>query len=289
MRSLLKPLALVLALAPAAAGAQQAETLADIRQELAVLFVELQKLKRELSTTGSAAQPSGGGPILDRVNAIEARVQTLTANTEELEFRIDRVVRDGTNRLGDLEFRLCEIEPDCDIAGLEPGDTLGGVAPVTGGGAAVPAPGTDADTSTDTTTDTDTGATPQLAVSEREDFDRAQAAMEAGEHAEAAERFATFLADYPGSPLSGQAGLMRGRALEADGRQSAAARAFLDTFSAAPEGAEAPQALYLLGRALGRLGQADEACVMLGQVAPRYPEAQAVAEAEAEMARLGCP
>jgi len=289
VRSLLKPLALALALAPAAAGAQQAETLADIRQELAVLFVELQKLKRELSTTGSAAQPAGGGPLLDRVNAIEAQVQTLTAKTEELEFRIDRVVRDGTNRVGDLEFRLCELEPDCDIAGLEPGDTLGGVAPQTGGGAAVPAPGTDADTNTNTGTGTGTDATPQLAVSEREDFDRARAAMEAGDNAEAAERFATFLADYPGSPLSGQAGLMRGRALEADGQQSAAARAFLDTFSAAPEGAEAPQALFLLGRALGRLGQADEACVTLGQVAPRYPEAEAVAEAEAEMARLGCP
>ena len=33
-------------------AAQDAETLADIRQELTVLYVELQKLKRELSTNG---------------------------------------------------------------------------------------------------------------------------------------------------------------------------------------------------------------------------------------------
>jgi len=278
MRATLKVIAAALLLAPAGgAAAQDAGTLADIRQELAVLFVELQKLRRELSTTGGAARPAGGGPLLDRLNAIEARVQTLTANTEELEFRIDRVVRDGTNRIGDLEFRLCELEPDCDIAGLEPGDTLGGLAPGTGGGTASPAPD-----------DTDEAEGPQLAVGEREDLERAQAAFEAGEHAEAADRLANFLADYPGSPLAGKAGVMRGRALEADGQQSAAARAFLDTFSAAPEGPEAPRALYLLGRALGRLDQTEEACVTLGQVAARYPGAAAVAEADAEMARLGC-
>ena len=276
MRATLKALAVALLLVPSGAAAQDDGTLADIRQELAVLFVELQKLKRELSTTGGAAQPAGGGPLLDRVNAIEAQVQTLTAKTEELEFRIDRVVRDGTNRVGDLEFRLCELEPGCDIAGLEPGDTLGGVTPETGGGAAPVA------------SDEGDADGPQLAVGEREDFERAQAAYEAGDHAEAAERLATFLADYPGSPLAGQAGLLRGRALEADGQQSAAARAWLDTFSAAPDGAEAAQALYLLGRALGRLGQTEEACVMLGQVAARYPGAEAVAEADAEMARLGC-
>jgi tol-pal system protein YbgF len=279
MRATLKALAAALLLAPAGAAAQNDGTLADIRQELAVLFVELQKLKRELSTTGGAAQPAGGGPLIDRVNAIEAQVQNLTAKTEELEFRIDRVVRDGTNRVGDLEFRLCELEPGCDIAGLEPGDTLGGVEPQTGGTGLLGGGGGAATGGEDG---------PQLAVGEREDFDRAQAAFEAGDHAQAADLLAGFRNDYPGSPLAGQAGLLRGRALEADGRQSAAARAYLDTFSTAPDAQEAPEALFLLGRALGRLGQTDEACVTLGQVAPRYPGTGAASEAAAEMARLGC-
>src|SRR6056297_3384960 len=127
MRYLAVTLAATLALAPVGAGAQSTETLADIRQELSVLFVELKKLRRELSTTGGAGQLSGDGSILDRVNAIESEVQRLTGKTEELEFRIERVVRDGTNRLGDLEFRLCELEPECDISNFEPGSTLGGV------------------------------------------------------------------------------------------------------------------------------------------------------------------
>jgi len=276
MRYLAVTFAATLAVAPVGVGAQSTETLADIRQELSVLFVELKKLRRELSTTGGASQLSGGGSILDRVNAIESEVQRLTAKTEELQFRIDRVVSDGTNRVGDLEFRLCELEPDCDIANLEPGSTLGGVEPVTSGGGAVAAP------------DGGSGDGPQLAVGERDDFERARAALEAGEYEAAAEQFAAFQQAYPGGPLSGQAGILRGEALDGAGRKSDAARAYLETFSAAPDGAEAPEALFRLGRSLGQLGQTDEACVTLGQVAARYPGAAAVAEAQAEMTRLGC-
>jgi tol-pal system protein YbgF len=268
MRYLAVTLALTLALAPAGAGAQNTETLADIRQELSVLFVELKKLRRELSTTGGAGQLSSGGSILDRVNAIESEVQRLTAKTEELEFRIDRVVSDGTNRVGDLEFRLCELEPDCDISGLEPGDTLGGVAPATGSGGAIAAAPDEG---------SDDGG-PQLAVGERDDFERAAAA----------EQFAAFRQAYPGSPLSGRAGLLRGEALDGAGRKSDAARAYLETFSAAPGGEDAAEALFRLGRALGQLGQTEEACVTLGQVGARYPDAAVVSDAQAEINRLGC-
>jgi hypothetical protein len=42
------------ALWPLGAAAQDDQTLADVRQELTVLNVEIQKLRRELSTTGTA-------------------------------------------------------------------------------------------------------------------------------------------------------------------------------------------------------------------------------------------
>ncbi|MEO0677810.1 MAG: tol-pal system protein, partial [Pseudomonadota bacterium] len=98
-------LGLVVGLTAAPAMAQQDQTLADIRQELSVLFVEVQRLKQELNTSG-APSGTGGGSVLDRVNAIEMELQQLTSKSEELEFRIDRIVRDGTNRIGDLEFRI---------------------------------------------------------------------------------------------------------------------------------------------------------------------------------------
>ena len=268
--------AIAIAFAPVGAVAQDTQTLADIRQELSVLSVELKTLQRDLSTTGGPNLPSGGGSILDRVNALEREVQRLTGKTEELEFRIERVVREGTNRLGDLEFRLCEMDSDCDISTFEPGSTLGGVSAPEGTQGAVAMPEQDGD------------ETSQLAVGERDDFERAQAALEAGDQEAAAEQFAAFLQAYPGGPLSGRAGLLRGEALDAAGRKSDAARAYLETFSAAPSGDEAPEALFRLGRALGQLGQAEDACVTLGQVVERYPDAAAVPDAQAEMARLGC-
>mgnify|MGYP000635975959 CR=1 FL=1 len=44
-----------LAFGPVAAQAQDAQTLADVRQELTILNVEVQKLRRELSTTGGTS------------------------------------------------------------------------------------------------------------------------------------------------------------------------------------------------------------------------------------------
>lgn len=266
-------------LAGAAAAQQDRDaTLADIRQELSVLFVELQKLKRERSTTGGAGTLAAGGSVIERVSAIESELQRLTAKTEELEFRIDRIVRDGTNRLGDLEFRLCELESDCDIAQLEAGTTLGGDLPETGDD---PAPA-------EPPIDDGAAGEAEFAVGERADFDAADTALAEGDYAAAAEGFARFRENYPGSPLEAEAGLKRGEALEAAGKTSRAARAYLDTFSAAPNGPQAPQALYRLGRALGQLGQTEEACVTLAEVGYRFPGGGPAQQARAEMQALGC-
>jgi tol-pal system protein YbgF len=125
-------------------------------------------------------------------------------------------------------------------------------------------------------------------VAERDDFDRARAAFEAGDYAAAATALEAFTQTYPGGPLSAQAHFLRG---EAEARQDAwnrAARAYLDSFTAAPDGELAPAALLALGRSLGRLGQVEEACVTLAEIAVRYPGDPAVSAAESERFNLGC-
>ena len=53
------------------AAQSQAETLADIRQQLSVLYVEVQRLNRELSTTGGVAGGAGtSGSALQRIDAM---------------------------------------------------------------------------------------------------------------------------------------------------------------------------------------------------------------------------
>ena len=249
----------------------RAQTLADIRQELSVLFVEVRNLSRELSTTGGASDPTVGGSVLERVGAIESELQRLTAKTEELELRVDRIVRDGTNRIGDLEFRLVELEGG-DLSQLGETSTLGGGALPT----ATPAP------------EETTLPQAEMAVGERADFEAAEAAMVAGNHTEAAALFAAFRSNYPGGPLSDRAGISQGAALEAAGDVAPAARAYLDVFSANPQGAAAPEALFLLGRSLGRLGQTEEACLTLTEVGTRFPGSDKVLEAQSAMQNLGC-
>lgn len=257
---------------PLAASAQDDRTLADIRQEMTILYTEVQKLRRELSTTGGAAVNSGGASVLERVGAMESELQRLTAKTEELENRIDRIVADGTNRIGDLEFRLVELEGG-DVSALGETTTLGGGAtPVV----AAPQP-------TETTTDQ-----ASLAVGEADDFERAKAALASGDFRGAATLFETFNQTYPGGPLAAEADLRRGEALNGLGDTREAARAFLASFSAAPQGPLAPDALFELGRALGALDQVQEACVTLGEVSNRFPESAADARARAQSQSLGC-
>tara|TARA_R110002094_G_scaffold123174_3_gene117935 strand:- start:1386 stop:2213 length:828 start_codon:yes stop_codon:yes gene_type:complete len=266
-------IALGVLVSPAALHAQDAQTLADVRQELTILNVEVQKLKRELSTTGSISVDTGSGSVLERVNAMESELQRLTSKSEELENRINRVVADGTSRIGDLEFRLVELEGG-DISTLGETSTLGGE-----GQTSTQAPLTAPATPTDTAS---------LAVGEAADFERAQEALASGDFRGAADKFATFNQTYPGGPLAAEAELRRGEALNSLGDPREAARAFLASFTADPAGPVAPASLFELGRALGALGQTQEACVTLSEVSVRFPESPAVAQAEVERTKIGC-
>ena len=272
---------LVLALLPQGVKAQDDQTLADIRQQLTVLFVEVQRLRRELSTTGGAAVQTGGSTVIDRLTVMEGELQRLTSKTEELEFRINRIVEDGTNRIGDLEFRLVELEGG-DVSALGETTTLGGE-----GQTGAPAP-SGAGQAVGAVVPPATVGASELAVGEEDDFKRAQTALSEGNHSAAAEQFAAFSRNYPGSPLSAGAELGRGDALEAMGDTREAARAYLASFSVAPAGPLAAQALFRLGRSLGALAQTSEACVTLAEVGVRFPADPAAASAAQEMQKLGC-
>jgi tol-pal system protein YbgF len=274
-------LGLVLALLPFAAVAQdRTQTLADIRAELAGLAAEFNALKAELVSSGAAATGAAGGDALQRMDTIEAELARLTARTEEVELKLNRVVSDGTNRIGDIEYRLCEVTEGCDVTTLGATSVLGGDAGGAVAGGTVIAPVV-----------TDPGPAAggaELAVSEQADFDRAKEVLATGDFRGAEQLFATFAQSYPGGPLTQEALFLRGEALTNLGETSNAARAYLDAFTAAPEGPIAPDALLKLGQGLGTLGQVQEACVTLGEVGVRYSGSAAANQAFVSMQGLGC-
>ena len=272
-------------LAAAPAMAQDAETLADIRQELATVYVSMQELKRELSTTQGASGGAVAGSVLDRVNAIEAQLQALTSRTEEMQNQIDRVVTDGTNRIGDLEFRVCEIEPGCDFGDIGETLPLGGTAPATSGGGGQQAVITP-DNGNGGTTAPSTG--PAMAVAEQADFDRAKAALDSGSFQSAVDLFASFTQSYPGGPLTSAAHFWRGEALYELSKVPEAARAYLESYSSDPQGPMAADALFKLGTSLADLGQNVEACTTLGEVQVRFPDSDVAFDAGAARRSIGC-
>ncbi|WP_455750029.1 tol-pal system protein YbgF [Rhodobacter capsulatus] len=268
--------ALVLALAAPAFAADK-QTLADIRAELAQVSAQLQELRSELVASGaSGLQAAGGASALQRMDTMEAELTRLTAMTEQLKDRVDKVVKDGTNRVGDLEFRVCELEEGCDPSSVGQAQPLGGAAPA----AAAAAPAASGGAAS-------TGGT--MAMNEQADFDRAKGVLDQGDFRAAADLFKTFAETYPGGPLTGDAGYLRGEALMKAGDVPGAARAWLDGFSAEPEGKRAADDLLELGKALGTLGQKTEACATLTEVPARFPGSEAAGKVAAAQASLGCP
>jgi len=254
----------------------QSQTLADIRQELEFVYGEVLRLRRELSTSGSTGLPvASSAPALQRIDALEQEVRRLTGDVEQQQFRIEQVVKDGTNRIGDLEFRLCELEKGCDVTNLDRTAPLGGmVVPKAGnsGGASTASPPVATD----------------ITASEQNSFNQAFAAYEAGNFPAAAIMFESFAMAFPSGPLSGEAYFWRGEALAASGNWSDAALSFLESFSGSPAGVKAPDSLYRLGMSLAQLGQVQEACLMLSEVPVRYPASAVVTQSKAEYSGLGC-
>ena len=279
-------LVLCLALLPLPAFAQdKAQTLADLKAELGQLSAQFNGLKAELVQSGAAATGAAGGDALQRMDAMEAELTRVTAKAEEIELKLNRVISDGTNRIGDIEFRLCEQTEGCDPSNIPETPILGGdtaAAPA----AADPALAAGTDTGTDTAAAADA---PELAMGEKNDFDRAKAVLGQGDFRAAADLFATFTQSYPGSPLSAEANFNRGQALTKLDDTANAARAYLEAFSGKPDGPFAAESLLKLGQALGALGQVPDACVTLAEVGNRFPATIHATNAQVSMQGLGCP
>lgn len=103
--------------------------------------------------------------------------------------------------------------------------------------------------------------------------------------------FDDFLRAHPNDPLAGNAQFWLGETHFVRGQFKAAASAFLKGYRSYGRSAKAPDSLLKLAMSLSRLGQRDEGCSALNELAARYPQATADVKnrAAAEKQRAGCP
>lgn len=268
-----RALAVLLTLALPVQAAPDAATLADMRAEVTALRTQLQSLRAELVASGAAGfQAAGGSSAIDRMNAMEAQLMRLTNQAEQLQNRVSRIAGDSERRLADLEFRLCEAEPGCDLSALTVPQAQAGVSPQL-------APSAPAASG---------GGQPAPTQAEQTDFDAARAAMESGDHARAAQMFADVAETHAGGPLTAEALFLRGQALDLSGDPRAAAAAWLEGFAADPDGARAGESLLGIARVIEGQGDATAACLYLAEVPARFPGSPQAVEAEGHITRLGC-
>ena len=265
LRSTLFSFAMV-ATAAVALAQDQTRNLADIRTELGYLSSQIQGLRSELVESGAAQSTTASGSALGRVDAIENELRVLTGQLEELQYRIEKIAKDATNRVGDLEFRVTELEGG-DVA------SVGKTRPVGGGFSSAL---------------NDVSDDVELTVVEKSDYEVALASLADGSFAQAVDQFDTFIITFPGGPLTAGAQFHKGEALGGLGDWKSAGRSFLDSFSSAPSGQTAPKALYWLGVSLGNLGKSSEACQTLSEVGVRFPADTSATDAVNEMTKLGC-
>ncbi|MFN4061638.1 MAG: tol-pal system protein [Paracoccus hibiscisoli] len=270
---LVSALILALSLAAPAQAAPDAATLADMRAQVSQLRSQLQGLRAELVASGAAGfQAAGGSSAIDRMNAMEAQLMRLTNQAEQLQNRVNRIADDSERRLADLEFRLCEAEPGCDLSALTVPRPPSGVSPQL----APSAPAVNG------------GGQPASTQAEQTDFDAARAVMAAGDHARAAQLFADVAETHAGGPLTAEALFLRGQALDLSGDPRAAAAAWLEGFAADPDGARAGESLLGIARVIEGQGDATAACLYLAEVPARFPGSPQAVEAEGHVTRLGC-
>ncbi|WP_303361317.1 tetratricopeptide repeat protein [Paracoccus sp. (in: a-proteobacteria)] len=266
--------------APAQPAAEAATTLADLRAQLRSLASELQSLRAELNASGAAGfQAAGGDSAIDRMNAIEAQIARLTGQTEQLQNRIGHVVTDGTRRINDIEFRLCEMDPACDLGALMTQPDLGSMAQGGAPVAPVIAPVPDSNGGA--------GAAP-ASTTEQAEFDRAQEVLGQGDFQRAAELFAAFAQTHAGGPLTANALFLRGAALDSAGDPQGAGAAWLESFAAAPDGPQAGASLLGLARVISDSGDALAACLYLAEIPARFPGSAAADEANRRLNALDC-
>ncbi len=237
-----------------------------------------------------------------RITTLEDQLRTLSGRIEQVEFAVRRVdaamqrlQADDDARLTKLESTVVSlqqqaaappppppvvVQPPAPV--IEQNGTLGAIkmqnGKVTGGvnnPQSPPLPNAPAD----------------YGLTTEEQYERAFGLLRAANYPDAETAFKTFIEKNPKDKLIDNAKYWYGETLYVRAKFDQSAVAFADAFQTNPRGTKAPDSLLKLGMSLGQINKIPDACVTLGELKSKYPNASASIKARAddERTRLKCP
>jgi len=247
----------------------QDRTLSDIRAELPTLFGEIKSLELELRTS-KIENLIIKGEHLDRINSIEKELISIISQVENLQYRIERIVRDGTNHISDIRFRLCDIEFDCNIENFSQGNTLGKPEVRL----------------------KETSINPEIfkgvTALERNELYLIETLLRAGNSTGVVEQLEVFLDTYTNGKIRMEIMFLLGKALMVKEQWSKAAKTYLDIYSSFSKVPRTGEALYFLSVSFVELNQFERACLMLTELRIEYPDSDFADDASQKAMELNC-
>lgn len=217
-----------------------------------------------------------------RILQLEEQIRQLTGRVEELGFQMLQMQEQMRQMQEDNEFRFQDLEraksndqssiaPKTDRSATDAANIQIGEVKVDGNGNV-------------------TSQIPASRDTESELYKAGYAQVLAGDYANAADTFRSYLAQFPNGSDAADANFWLGESLYSQGDFREAARIFLDGHKAFPESPKAPDTLLKLGMSLVALDNRETACATYDEVIARYPSStKAVKDKVAsERSRANC-
>ena len=194
------------------------EQVSEIRLELSENKASIVKDAIEASENIVASGiKKSAGSVLFRLDAIEEEMRNLTGIIEELQFYTKNIALDATNRIGDIEFRLTELEGG-DLSLLGNSRIIGG----------------NKETS---------NANAELAITEKSSYDTALKLLNDDKFDLAINEFDKLINAFPNGPLTVAAHYSKGDAFFGMNSWVQAIDSYLESFKLEPTGKYAENAI----------------------------------------------